>query len=48
MALVAVAGEEGRLAYEQLDTVVGDMIRLGTRRGNPVTTAFWDIEPLKT
>lgn len=33
-------GEEGRLAYEQLDTVVGDMIRLGTRRGNPVTTAF--------
>ncbi|XP_032436740.1 rho family-interacting cell polarization regulator 2 isoform X2 [Xiphophorus hellerii] len=33
-------GEEGRLAYEQLDTVVGDMIRLGTRRGNTVTTAF--------
>ncbi|KAM4725628.1 rho family-interacting cell polarization regulator 2 isoform 2-T2 [Anableps anableps] len=33
-------GEEGRLAYEQLDTVVGDMIRLGTRRGNAVTTAF--------
>ncbi|MEQ2224609.1 Rho -interacting cell polarization regulator 2, partial [Ilyodon furcidens] len=33
-------GEEGRLAYEQLDTVVGDMIRLGTRRGHAVTTAF--------
>ncbi|XP_038159993.1 rho family-interacting cell polarization regulator 2 isoform X2 [Cyprinodon tularosa] len=33
-------GEEGRLAYEQLDTVVGNMIRLGTRRGNAVTTAF--------
>ncbi|XP_037548899.1 rho family-interacting cell polarization regulator 2 [Nematolebias whitei] len=33
-------GEEGRLAYEQLDTVVGEMIRLGTRRGNAVTTAF--------
>uniref|UniRef100_A0A3P8Q252 Rho family-interacting cell polarization regulator 2 n=1 Tax=Astatotilapia calliptera TaxID=8154 RepID=A0A3P8Q252_ASTCA len=33
-------GEEGRLAYEQLDTVPGEMIRLGTRRGNTVTTAF--------
>ncbi|KAK5615809.1 Rho -interacting cell polarization regulator 2, partial [Crenichthys baileyi] len=33
-------GEEGRLAYEQLDTVVGDMIRLGTRREHAVTTAF--------
>ncbi|XP_061598436.1 rho family-interacting cell polarization regulator 2 isoform X2 [Cololabis saira] len=33
-------GEEGRLAYEQLDTVSGEMIRLGTRRGNAVTTAF--------
>uniref|UniRef100_A0A8C6M4L7 Rho family-interacting cell polarization regulator 2 n=1 Tax=Nothobranchius furzeri TaxID=105023 RepID=A0A8C6M4L7_NOTFU len=33
-------GDEGRLAYEQLDTVVGEMIRLGTRRGNAVTTAF--------
>ncbi|XP_008420250.1 rho family-interacting cell polarization regulator 2 isoform X2 [Poecilia reticulata] len=33
-------GEEGQLAYEQLDTVVGDMVRLGTRRGNAVTTAF--------
>ncbi|XP_076005893.1 rho family-interacting cell polarization regulator 2 isoform X2 [Genypterus blacodes] len=33
-------GEEGRLAYEQLDTVPGEMIRLGTRRGNAVTTAF--------
>ncbi|XP_017279210.1 rho family-interacting cell polarization regulator 2 isoform X1 [Kryptolebias marmoratus] len=33
-------GEEGRLAYEQLDRVVGEMIRLGTRRGNAVTTAF--------
>uniref|UniRef100_A0A3Q0RUE8 Rho family-interacting cell polarization regulator 2 n=1 Tax=Amphilophus citrinellus TaxID=61819 RepID=A0A3Q0RUE8_AMPCI len=32
--------EEGRLAYEQLDTVPGEMIRLGTRRGNAVTTAF--------
>ncbi|XP_019126330.1 rho family-interacting cell polarization regulator 2 isoform X2 [Larimichthys crocea] len=33
-------GEEGRLAYEQLDTVPGDIIHLGTRRGNAVTTAF--------
>ncbi|KAM9738078.1 rho family-interacting cell polarization regulator 2 isoform 4-T4 [Menidia menidia] len=33
-------GEEGRLAYEQLDRVPGEMIRLGTRRGNAVTTAF--------
>ncbi|XP_075962157.1 rho family-interacting cell polarization regulator 2 isoform X2 [Anarhichas minor] len=33
-------GEEGRLAYEQLDTVPGEIIRLGTRRGNAVTTAF--------
>ncbi|KAM4630045.1 rho family-interacting cell polarization regulator 2 [Polymixia lowei] len=33
-------GEEGRLAYEQLDTVPGEMIRLGTRRGIAVTTAF--------
>ncbi|KAG7237774.1 hypothetical protein INR49_031787 [Caranx melampygus] len=33
-------GEEGRLAYEQLDTVPGEMIRLGARRGNAVTTAF--------
>ncbi|XP_041822894.1 rho family-interacting cell polarization regulator 2 isoform X2 [Melanotaenia boesemani] len=33
-------GEEGRLAYEQLDTVPREMIRLGTRRGNAVTTAF--------
>ncbi|KAF3707435.1 Rho family-interacting cell polarization regulator 2 [Channa argus] len=32
-------GEEGRLAYEQLD-MPGEMIRLGTRRGNAVTTAF--------
>uniref|UniRef100_A0A8C4HM87 Rho family-interacting cell polarization regulator 2 n=1 Tax=Dicentrarchus labrax TaxID=13489 RepID=A0A8C4HM87_DICLA len=33
-------GEEGRLAYEQLDTVPGEIFRLGTRRGNAVTTAF--------
>ncbi|XP_028317311.1 rho family-interacting cell polarization regulator 2 isoform X1 [Gouania willdenowi] len=33
-------GEEGRLAYEQLDTVPGQMIRLGMRRGIAVTTAF--------
>ncbi|XP_056154504.1 rho family-interacting cell polarization regulator 2 [Lampris incognitus] len=33
-------GEEGRLAYEQLDTVPGEIIHLGTRRGNAVTTAF--------
>ncbi|XP_029919878.1 rho family-interacting cell polarization regulator 2 isoform X2 [Myripristis murdjan] len=33
-------GEEGRLAYEQLDTVPGEIVRLGTRRGNAVTTAF--------
>ncbi|XP_041101069.1 rho family-interacting cell polarization regulator 2 isoform X3 [Polyodon spathula] len=33
-------GENGRLAYEQLDKVPHEMIRLGTRRGNVVTTAF--------
>uniref|UniRef100_A0A3B4BI78 Rho family-interacting cell polarization regulator 2 n=1 Tax=Periophthalmus magnuspinnatus TaxID=409849 RepID=A0A3B4BI78_9GOBI len=33
-------GDEGRLAYEQLDAVPGEMLRLGTRRGNAVTTAF--------
>ncbi|KAK6324154.1 hypothetical protein J4Q44_G00064930 [Coregonus suidteri] len=33
-------GEEGRLAYEQLDTVPRELVRLGTRRGNAVTTAF--------
>ncbi|XP_017309820.1 rho family-interacting cell polarization regulator 2 isoform X2 [Ictalurus punctatus] len=33
-------GEEGRLAYEQLDTVPREMVRLGTRRGTAVTTAF--------
>uniref|UniRef100_A0A673AP34 Rho family-interacting cell polarization regulator 2 n=1 Tax=Sphaeramia orbicularis TaxID=375764 RepID=A0A673AP34_9TELE len=37
---VSVAGEEGRLAYEQLDTLPGEMLRLGTRRSNAVTTAF--------
>lgn len=42
-----VAGEEGRLAYEQLDTLPGEMIRLGTWRGNAVTTAFWAIVPHK-
>ncbi|KAK6490609.1 rho family-interacting cell polarization regulator 2 isoform X1 [Huso huso] len=33
-------GEDGRLAYEQLDKVPHEMVRLGTRRGNVVTTAF--------
>ncbi|XP_076157501.1 rho family-interacting cell polarization regulator 2 [Alosa pseudoharengus] len=33
-------GEEGRLAYEQLDMVSREMIRLGTRRSTAVTTAF--------
>ncbi|XP_046690374.1 rho family-interacting cell polarization regulator 2 isoform X2 [Silurus meridionalis] len=33
-------GEEGRLAYEQLDTVPREMVRLGTRRSTAVTTAF--------
>ncbi|XP_064202986.1 rho family-interacting cell polarization regulator 2-like isoform X1 [Anguilla rostrata] len=33
-------GEKGQLAYEQLDTVPGEMVRLGTRRGNAVTTAL--------
>lgn len=47
MILVFAAGEEGRLAYEQLDTVPGEMIRLGTRRGNDVTTAFWTNVPLR-
>lgn len=37
---VLCAGEEGRLAYEQLDTVPREMVRLGTRRGTAVTTAF--------
>ncbi len=34
------SGEDGRLAYEQLDTVPREMVRLGTRRGNAVTTSF--------
>uniref|UniRef100_A0A8C1KVV3 Rho family-interacting cell polarization regulator 2 n=1 Tax=Cyprinus carpio TaxID=7962 RepID=A0A8C1KVV3_CYPCA len=33
-------GEDGRLAYEQLDTVPREIVRLGTRRGNTVTTSF--------
>ncbi|XP_016359849.1 rho family-interacting cell polarization regulator 2 isoform X2 [Sinocyclocheilus anshuiensis] len=33
-------GEDGRLAYEQLDTVPREMVRLGTRHGNAVTTSF--------
>nr|XP_015212728.1 PREDICTED: protein FAM65B isoform X3 [Lepisosteus oculatus] len=33
-------GEDGRLAYEQLDKVPREMVRVGTRRGNAVTTAF--------
>ncbi|XP_031649018.1 rho family-interacting cell polarization regulator 2 isoform X5 [Oncorhynchus kisutch] len=33
-------GEEGRLAYEQLDTVPRELVQLGTRRGTTVTTAF--------
>ncbi|KAJ7991594.1 hypothetical protein DPEC_G00285510 [Dallia pectoralis] len=33
-------GEQGRLAYEQLDTVPRELVRLGTKRGNAVTTAF--------
>ncbi|KAJ8415804.1 hypothetical protein AAFF_G00403610 [Aldrovandia affinis] len=33
-------GEEGQLAYEQLDTVPREMVCLGTRRGNAVTTAL--------
>ncbi|XP_029514567.1 rho family-interacting cell polarization regulator 2 isoform X2 [Oncorhynchus nerka] len=33
-------GEEGRLAYEQLDTVPRELVQLGTRRGTAVTTAF--------
>uniref|UniRef100_A0A8C2CD43 Rho family-interacting cell polarization regulator 2 n=1 Tax=Cyprinus carpio TaxID=7962 RepID=A0A8C2CD43_CYPCA len=34
------SGEDGRLAYEQLDTVPREIVRLGTRRGNTVTTSF--------
>uniref|UniRef100_A0A8C4ZBY5 Rho family-interacting cell polarization regulator 2 n=1 Tax=Gadus morhua TaxID=8049 RepID=A0A8C4ZBY5_GADMO len=33
-------GEEGRMAYEQLDTVPGEMILMATRRSNALTTAF--------
>ncbi|XP_061676879.1 rho family-interacting cell polarization regulator 2 isoform X2 [Syngnathoides biaculeatus] len=33
-------GEEGRLAYEQLDTVPREMIHLGGRRANAVSTTF--------
>ncbi|KAL4629945.1 protein FAM65B-like [Arapaima gigas] len=33
-------GEEGKLAYEQLDKVPREMVCVGTRRGNAVTTAF--------
>lgn len=38
--LFVCSGEDGRLAYEQLDTVPREMVRLGTRRGNAVTTSF--------
>uniref|UniRef100_A0A674E7B3 Rho family-interacting cell polarization regulator 2 n=1 Tax=Salmo trutta TaxID=8032 RepID=A0A674E7B3_SALTR len=40
METLLTFGEEGRLAYEQLDTMPREMVRLGTRRGNAVTTAF--------
>ncbi|XP_036394874.1 rho family-interacting cell polarization regulator 2-like [Megalops cyprinoides] len=33
-------GEEGQLAYEQLDTVPREMVHLGSRRGNAITTAL--------
>ncbi|XP_072303515.1 rho family-interacting cell polarization regulator 2 isoform X2 [Eucyclogobius newberryi] len=33
-------GDEGRLAYEQLDVVPGELLLLGARKGNAVTTAF--------
>ncbi|CAL8293559.1 unnamed protein product [Merluccius merluccius] len=33
-------GEEGRLAYEQLDMVPGEMILTATRRSHALTTAF--------
>ncbi|XP_067913765.1 rho family-interacting cell polarization regulator 2 isoform X2 [Heterodontus francisci] len=33
-------GEEGRLAYEQLDKVPQEMVQLTGRRGNAVSTAF--------
>ncbi|XP_051872834.1 rho family-interacting cell polarization regulator 2 isoform X2 [Pristis pectinata] len=33
-------GEEGRLAYEQLDKVPQEIVRLAGRRGNAVSTAF--------
>uniref|UniRef100_A0A8C6S2K9 Uncharacterized protein n=1 Tax=Neogobius melanostomus TaxID=47308 RepID=A0A8C6S2K9_9GOBI len=33
-------GDEGRLAYEQLDALPGEIFRLGIRRSNAVTTAF--------
>ncbi|XP_078270724.1 rho family-interacting cell polarization regulator 2 isoform X2 [Rhinoraja longicauda] len=33
-------GEEGRLAYEQLDKVPQETVRLAGRRGNAVSTAF--------
>ncbi|KAI1886224.1 hypothetical protein AGOR_G00211790 [Albula goreensis] len=33
-------GEEGQLAYEQLDEVPGEMVHLASRRGNSVTTAL--------
>uniref|UniRef100_W5MB09 Rho family-interacting cell polarization regulator 2 n=1 Tax=Lepisosteus oculatus TaxID=7918 RepID=W5MB09_LEPOC len=38
--LTFASGEDGRLAYEQLDKVPREMVRVGTRRGNAVTTAF--------
>ncbi|XP_067857785.1 rho family-interacting cell polarization regulator 2 isoform X1 [Heptranchias perlo] len=33
-------GEDGRLAYEQLDKVPQEIVRLAGRRGNAVSTAF--------
>uniref|UniRef100_A0A671QW74 Rho family-interacting cell polarization regulator 2 n=1 Tax=Sinocyclocheilus anshuiensis TaxID=1608454 RepID=A0A671QW74_9TELE len=40
MFVFLFSGEDGRLAYEQLDTVPREILRLGTRRGNAVTTSF--------
>ncbi|XP_023675876.1 rho family-interacting cell polarization regulator 2 isoform X2 [Paramormyrops kingsleyae] len=40
METLLTLGEEGKMAYEQLDKVPREMVRVGTRRGNAVTTAF--------
>lgn len=38
--LVAYSGEDGRLAYEQLDKFPRDCVKVGGRHGTEAATAF--------